>query len=230
MHRRVTSRRAVTVPTVPYFPLFTDLTGRACLIVGGGRIAEGRTRLLAAHGAVLRLVTPELSEGLADLVARGQVADVRRRPYAVEDLEGIFLALAATNHREINAEIAEQAHARGILCNVADDPDACDVHIPALVERGELTIAISTRGASPAVTADVRRRLEDLFGPERGDLLVLLRELRADTKRRYPDPAQRATAVRELLDDGRVLGLLRAGATAEAYRIARTALDLEGVG
>jgi len=218
----------VTVTAAPYFPLFTDLTGRACLVVGGGRIAEGRIRLLAAHGAVLRVVTPELSEGLAEMVARGQVAELRRRPYATEDLDGIFLALAATNRRHINAEIADQAHARGILCNVADDPDACDVHIPALVRRGDLTLAISTGGASPAVTAGVRRRLEDLFGPEWGDLLRLLGELREDTKRRYPEPAQRATAVRELLDDGHTLGLLRAGATEEAYRYARTRLDLEG--
>jgi precorrin-2 dehydrogenase / sirohydrochlorin ferrochelatase len=220
----------VSVAAPPYFPLFTDLTGRACLVVGGGRIAEGRTRLLAAHGAALRLVTPELSDGLAEMVARGQVAELRRRPYAAEDLDGIFLALAATNRRQVNAEIADQAHARGILCNVADDPDACDVHIPALVQRGDLTLAISTKGASPAVTAGVRRRLEDLFGPEWGDLLTLLGDLREDTKRRYPEPAQRATAVRGLLDDGRVLGLLRAGATEEAYRYARTALDLEGAG
>ena len=218
----------MTVPAAPYFPLFTDLTGRACLIVGGGRIAEGRTRLLTAHGAVLRLVTPELSEGLAEMVASGQVADLRRRAYAPEDLDGIFLALAATNRRQVNAEIAEQAHARGILCNVVDDPDACDVHIPGLVRRGHLTLAVSTGGASPVVTAGVRRRLEELFGPEWGDLLTLLGDLREDTKRRYPEPAQRATAVRELLDDGRVLGLLRAGATEEAYRYARTTLDLEG--
>jgi len=218
----------VTVSAPPHLPLFTDLTGRACLVVGGGRIAEGRTRLLAAHGAVLRLVTPELSDGLAEMVAGGQVAELRRRHYMSEDLDGIFLALAATNHREINAQVAEQAHAHGILCNVADDPDACDVHIPALVRRGDLTLAISTNGASPAVTADVRRRLEDLFGPEWGDLLSLLGDLREATKRRYPEPAQRAAAVRGLLDDGRVLGLLRAEATEEAYRYARTMLDLEG--
>ncbi len=216
------------VTAAPYFPMFTDLTGRVCLVVGGGRIAEGRTRLLAAHGAVLRLVTPELSDGLTELVARGQVAELRRRRYAAEDLDGVFLALAATNYREINAQIAEHAHARGILCNVADDPEACDVHIPALVQRGDLTVAISTGGASPAVTAGVRRRLEELFGPEWSALLRLLGDLREDTKRRYPQPAQRAAAVRALLDDGRVLALLRAGATEEAYRYARTTLDLEG--
>jgi len=230
MRRRVPRGRTVTVPGAPYLPLFTDLNGRLCLVVGGGRIAEGRSRLLAAHGAVLRLVTPELSEGLAEMVARGQVAELRRRPYAAEDLDGVFLALAATNYRGINAEIAEHAHARGILCNVADDPDACDVHIPALVRRGDLTMAISTGGASPAVTAQVRQRLDELFGPEWGELLTLLGDLRQDTKRRYPQPAQRATALRALLDDGRVLGLLRAGATEDAYRYARTSLDLEEAG
>ncbi len=218
------------VTAAPYFPMFTDLCGRVCLVVGGGRIAEGRTRLLAAHGAVLRLVTPELSDGLTEMVACGQVAELRQRPYAAGDLDGVFLALAATNYREINAQIAEQAHARGILCNVADDPHACDVHIPAIVQRGDLTLAISTGGASPAVTAGIRRRLEELFGPEWSELLAVLGDLREDTKRRYPEPAQRAAAVRDLLDDGQVLTLLRAGATEDAYRYARTTLDLEGAG
>jgi precorrin-2 dehydrogenase/sirohydrochlorin ferrochelatase len=216
------------VTAVPYFPMFTDLRGRVCLVVGGGRIAEGRTRLLTAHGAVLKLVTPELSEGLSEMAARGDIAEVHQRRFVTDDLNGVFLALAATNYREINAEIAEQAHARGILCNVADDPQACDVHIPALVRRGDLTLAISTGGASPAVTAGVRGRLEELFGPEWGGLLTLLGDLREETKGRYPQPAQRAVAVRDLLDDGRVLALLRAGATEEAYRYARATLDLEG--
>jgi precorrin-2 dehydrogenase/sirohydrochlorin ferrochelatase len=208
--------------------MFTDLTGRVCLVVGGGRIAEGRTRLLAAHGAVLRLVTPELSDGLADMVAHGQVAELRQREYQPDDLNGVFLALAATNRRNINQQIAQNAHTRGILCNVVDDPRASDVHIPALVQRGELTLAISTGGASPVVTADVRRTLQELFGPEWGELLGLLGDLRAATKQRYPDPATRADAVRGLLDDGRVMELLRAGATEEARQCARTALDLGG--
>jgi len=214
--------------TTPHFPLFTDLRGRVCLVVGGGRIAEGRTRLLAAHGAVLRLVAPELTEGLVGMVARGEVAEFRQRAYAPEDLDGVFLALAATDQRDVNSEIAGNARERGILCNVADDPRACDVHIPALVRRGDLTLAISTGGASPVVTASVRRELEGLFGPEWGQLLELLRDLREATKQRYPDPATRAAAVRALLDGGRVMELLRAGAIEDARQCARTALDLEG--
>ncbi len=208
--------------------MFTDLNGRVCLVVGGGRIAEGRTRLLATHGAVLRLVTPELSDGLAEMVAQGQVADFHQRAYEPDDLAGVFLALAATNRRNVNQEIAENARERGILCNVADDPRASDVHIPALVRRGDLTLAISTGGASPAVTASVRRRLEDLFGPEWGALLALLGDLRDATKERYPDPVARAAAIRGILDDGRVMELLRTGATERARQCAHTALDLEG--
>ena len=138
------------------------------------------------------------------------------------------MALAATNHRDVNAKIAETARERGILCNVADDPKTSDVHIPALVRRGDLALAISTGGASPAVTAGVRRRLEDVFGPEWGALLALLGDLREATKQRYPQPSPRADAVRTLLDDGHVLELLRAGKVDEARRYARVALDLEG--
>jgi precorrin-2 dehydrogenase/sirohydrochlorin ferrochelatase len=208
--------------------MFTDLNGRVCLVVGGGRIAEGRTRLLATYGAVLRLVTPEVSDGLADMVAQGQVADFHQRAYEPDDLDGVFLVLAATDRRDVNQQIAENARDRGILCNVADNPRTSDVHIPALVRRGDLTLAISTGGASPAVTARVRRALEGLFGPEWGELLTLLGDLRHATKERYPDPGARAAAVRGLLDDGCVMDLLRAGATERARQCARTALDLEG--
>ncbi len=218
------------MPAPPYLPLFFDLAGRRCLVVGGGRIAEGRTRLLAAHGAVLRVVAPEVSDGLSAMEADGRVEEVRRRTFAPDDLDGVFLALAATNDRDVNAKIAELARGRGILCNVADDPQNSDVHVPALVRRGGLTVAISTGGRSPAVTAGVRRRLEGVFGPEWGVLLALLGDLRDATKQRYPQPAERAAAVRALLDDGHVLELLRAGKVDEAGRYARAALDLEGAG
>lgn len=218
----------MNVPAAPYMPLFFDLTGRMCLVVGGGRIAEGRTRLLAAHGAVLRVVAPEISEGLEEMAANGRITDLRRRGYASNDLDDVFLALAATNDRDLNAKIADSARERGILCNVVDDPQACDVHIPAVVRRGDLAFAVSTGGASPAVTARVRARLEEVFGPEWDDLLALLGDLRASTKQRYPEPAERAAAVRGLLDDGRVLQLLREGRTDEAARVARLVLDLEG--
>jgi precorrin-2 dehydrogenase/sirohydrochlorin ferrochelatase len=216
------------MPAPPYLPLFVDLSGRRCLVVGGGRIAEGRTRLLAAHGAVLRVVAPDVSDGLSEMAADGRVEEVHRRSFAPDDLEGVFLAVAATNHRDVNAKIAETARERGILCNVADDPQISDVHVPALVRRGDLAVAISTGGASPAVTADVRRRLEDVFGEEWAGLLTLLADLREATKQRYPQPAQRAAAVRALLDDGTVLELLRAGEVDAASRCARAALDLEG--
>ena len=218
------------MPASPYLPVFLDLSGRRCVVVGGGRIAEGRTRLLAAHGAVLRVVAPELTDGLEVMVADGRIADFRRRAFAPGDLDGAFLVLAATNDRDVNAKIAEMTRAHGMLCNVADDPQACDVQFPALMRRGDLALAISTGGASPAVTAAVRARLEDVFGPEWGDLLALLGDLREATKQRYPQPALRAAAVRELLDDGHVLALLRAGEAEAAARSARAALDLEGAG
>jgi len=184
--------------------------------------------LLAAHGAVLTVVAPEISTGLDAMVADGSVAELRRRAFTDGDLDGAFLVVAATNDRAVNANIAESARGHGMLCNVADDPQASDVHVPALVRRGDLAVAISTGGASPVVTADVRGRIEDLFGPEWGALLALLGNLREATKRRYPQPALRAAAVRRLLDDGRVLGLLRAGDADAADRLARTALDLGG--
>jgi precorrin-2 dehydrogenase/sirohydrochlorin ferrochelatase len=209
-------------------PLYLDLTGRMCVVVGGGPIAEGRTRLLAAHGAELRVVAPAVSAGLEEMAAEGRIADLRRRAFARDDLDGAFLVIVATNDRDLNAKIADFARECGILCNVADDPHACDVHVPAVLHRGDLAFAVSTGGASPAVSAHVRQRLEGVFGREWGDLLALLGDLRAATKQRYPQPSERAAAVRGLLDDGRVLDLLRDGQSTEAARVARSVLDLEG--
>lgn len=192
------------------YPIFVDVEGRTCCVVGGGPIAEGRVRSLVGHGAKVRLVAPRITSGLGDMLVQDAIDDYRQRTYETQDVAGCALVIAATDDRAVNRRVRDDARAAGVLCNVADDPSACDFVVPAVVHRGDLALAVTTGGASPVVAARVRRRLEEVFGPEWGDLLELLAESRDAMKRRHPDPARRSAAVSELLD-GPLLELLVAG-------------------
>lgn len=208
-----------------HFPLFANVEGRVCTVVGGGTIGGHRAALLVEAGAVVRVVSPEVSTDLADAIARGAVAEHRARPYRADDLDGSALVVAATASAETNQRVREDAAARGIWCNVVDAPTTGDFIVPATVRRGDLTIAVTTGGASPVVAADIRTRIEGTFGPEWADLLALLTRLRDDLKLRHPDPSQRAARVRAVLESD-VRGMLSQGQMREAERLARTVLEL----
>ncbi|MFN8110240.1 MAG: bifunctional precorrin-2 dehydrogenase/sirohydrochlorin ferrochelatase [Thermoleophilia bacterium] len=197
------------------YPLFLDVRGRTCCVVGGGRIATGRVQGLLQHGAVVRLVAPAATQELEEMVTSQQISDHRRRPYQAADLQGCMLAVAATDDPAVNARVAADARAAGVLCNVVDRPDLGDVTVPALVRRGGLSVAVTTHGTAPAVAADARRRIEGMFGPEWGVLLELLSQRRERLKAAIPDPARRAAAVRAVVNDD-LLALISGGHTADA--------------
>ena len=146
------SRVAPSRPPGPgkvFYPMFVDLEGRRCLVVGGGPVATEKVEKLLLHGAVVRLVTPAMTNELAAMVASGDVAEHRPRAYLPEDLDGCLLVIAATNLDAINRMVWQDAEARGLLCNVVDVPPLCNFIVPSIVRRGELALAISTGGASP---------------------------------------------------------------------------------
>lgn len=149
------------------------------------------------------------------MVTSQQISDHRRRPYQAADLQGCMLAVAATDDPAVNARVAADARAAGVLCNVVDRPDLGDVTVPALVRRGGLSVAVTTHGTAPAVAADARRRIEGMFGPEWGVLLELLSQRRERLKAAIPDPARRAAAVRAVVNDD-LLALISGGHTADA--------------
>ena len=147
------------------FPMFVKLAGRTCLVVGAGPIGEQKIASLLGTGARIRVVALATTPAVRELAAAGKI-ELELRPFADIDLDGIFLAVVATQSRELNLHIYREAERRGILCNVVDVPDLCAFYYGALVRRGDLQIAISTNGQSPTLAQRLRIRLEQEFGPE----------------------------------------------------------------
>jgi siroheme synthase-like protein len=163
---------------VPHFPLFVDLTGRLCLIVGGGPVAARKAASLLDYGPELTVLAPEPS---AEVLALSHAHHITllERPYAgPADMAGAALVLVATDNRELNALAASDARAAGIPVNVADDPALCTFFFPALVRRGGMVAGISSSGACPRLTARLRERLEQDWPANLGDTLEALREER----------------------------------------------------
>jgi len=227
------SRVAPAAPPGPgkvFYPLFADIEGRRCLVVGGGPVGTEKVEKLLDHGAVIRLVTPALSPRLEELAASGAIGELRRRTYRSEDLDDCFLVIAATNLDAINRMVWQDAEARNMLCNVVDVPPLCNFIVPSIVRRGELALAISTGGASPVVAKHIRQELEGRYGPEWEALVALLREVRDDLKERYPDMPGRRDAVERLMATDVVERLAAGDAEAVDALVRETLLlDREGV-
>ena len=142
-----------------YYPVFLNLRGRRCVIIGGGTVAEGKIGRLMDSGAVICVVSPDATTGIRQLAADGKVRWEQRK-YRPGDLEGAFIAIAATNVREVNRSIFEEAEERGVMLNAVDDPPNCSFIAPAIVQRGPVTLAISTGGVSPALARKLRESLQ----------------------------------------------------------------------
>lgn len=207
------------------YPMFVDLTGRRCAVVGGGGIATDKAAKLVEHGAVVRLVSPQVTSGLTRMIEDGRIAEHRRRTYRPADLEGCFLVIAATNLEQVNRMVWQDAEARNMLCNVVDAPSLCSFTVPSTVRRGDLALAVSTGGASPVLARHIRRRLEEEYGPEWEGLVSLMRDLRDELKARHADMPGRREAVERLLASD-VLSLLAHGDDSGAMELARQVLDV----
>ncbi len=202
---------------MPYFPIFFDIAGRRCVVIGGGEIAARKIAQLLEAGAAVTIVSPELTDELSALRDANRIAHLARR-WRRGDLHGFALAFAATGNREVNREIAAEAHAEGVLLNVADEPALCDFVAPAVVRRGDLQIAVSTSGASPAMAARIRRELELTYGAEYAAALVILRAAREHLRRVDPDAASRARRLKALAES-RLVDVLRGGDREQVERL-----------
>ena len=159
------------------FPIMLRLEGRTCVVVGAGRVAAAKATGLLNHGAQVVIVAPKAVNWIREKARSGKLT-WRRRAFSFRDVRGAFLVVAATNSAASNGAVFRACRARGVLCNVVDDPEHCDFFYPAVVRRGPLQIAISTDGRSPALAARLRRELEKQFGPEWGPFVEHIGKLR----------------------------------------------------
>ena len=147
------------------FPIFLKLEGRRCLVVGAGKVAEGKIRGLFDAGASVEVVAPFAVPQIQQWFGQG-VLSWQQRVFEPRDLDHASIVIAATPSHEVNTQVFEEAQLRNVLCNSVDDPENCDFYYPAVVQRGDLQIAISTNGRSPALAQRLRQELEQQFGPE----------------------------------------------------------------
>src|ERR1700740_2751142 len=169
------------------FPAFLKLTNRRVLIVGGGAIAAQKIPGLLEAGAQVHVVSPQLSPQLTKLV-RNQKITWSPKSFEPQDLHHAFLVIAATSIRDLNAQVFREADQRNILCNAVDDIDHCHFYYGSIVQRGDLQIAISTKGKSPACAQRLRRELEQQFVPEYANWLDWLGAARETLRAQSHDP------------------------------------------
>lgn len=160
-----------------YFPVFLDLKGKRCVVVGGGRVGERKVRCLLKAGALVKVIGPELTPTLFRLKKKTKLTHISRS-YRRGDLGGAFLVIAATDDRMTNERVFRQALEKRVPVNVVDDPAHSSFIVPSIVEKKDLVVAISTSGRSPAMARLVRQKLEKEIGPEYNLLLKFLGTLR----------------------------------------------------
>jgi len=162
-----------------YYPVFLELEGKSALVVGGGAVAQRKVETLLEYGASIRIVSKELTPKLKKLVEIGRVRRMGNE-FCNNNLEGASLVFAATDDKQLNHKISESALKRGLLINAVDQPADCNFIVPAIVRRGDLSIAISTSGNSPALAKSIKKQLNSQFGKEYETFLILLGHLREE--------------------------------------------------
>jgi precorrin-2 dehydrogenase/sirohydrochlorin ferrochelatase len=177
---------------VKYYPLFLDITDKRCVVVGGGDVAERKAGRLLDFGASVVVVAKTLTPGLETLKKEGRINHIDA-DYDKAVIDHAFLVIGATDRDDVNAKISRDGREKGILVNIVDDPDKCDFVLPSLLKQGDLLIAISTGGKSPALAKKLREEMEQIFGTEYQTLLQVLGQLREKlvVKGRSPDENRR---------------------------------------
>lgn len=191
-----------------YYPVFLNVHGKRCIVVGGGKVAVRKIKALLDCGANVTVVSPSLDPDLAKLT-EAKMIGLLSRDYESGDLKDAFLVIAATDKTETNLKVAEEARKLGIPMNIVDSPERSDFIIPSFFRRDDLTVAISTAGVSPALARRLRLRLERTLGEEYGGLLSLIGEVRSELKNQKERID--AEAWQKALDLDVLIGLVREG-------------------
>lgn len=175
---------------MPYYPIFLELKGSPCLVIGGGEVAYQKAKALVKCGAEVRVVSPELGAGLKRLAQQGRIR-WRRGRFTARDLAGVQLVVAATDDQPVNELAAAEARRRGLWVNVVDQPSLCSFIVSSVVRRGRLCLAISTGGASPALSKWIRKDLQARYGPEFRRLVGAMARIRGRVIQKVPGGARR---------------------------------------
>jgi uroporphyrin-III C-methyltransferase/precorrin-2 dehydrogenase/sirohydrochlorin ferrochelatase len=208
---------------VDYFPVFLDLRGERCLVVGGGEVAARKASLLLRAEARVLVVAPELSEGMQALLPHAALSH-EPRTYEGSDLENVALVIAATADRAVNAQISSDANTLRVPVNVVDDAELCSFIVPALVERSSVVVAIGTAGNAPVLARLLRGRIESLLPERYGDLVELCARLRDDVQACLPDVNRRRRFWEAVLEGGPAELVFR-GESEAGEAALRTALE-----
>jgi siroheme synthase-like protein len=198
-----------------YYPISLDIDGKRCVVVGGGEVALRKVNTLLEHDAIVQVMSMELCPELEELFAAGRIM-AAKRPYADGDLAGAFLVIAATDDAGTNRRVVAEAGKINALVNVVDVPDLSNFIVPSHLRRGDLSIAVSTGGASPALARRIRERLETEFGDEYAALLALVGQVRSELRRGGVDIT--GEDWQKALDIDALLALIREGKGDEARR------------
>jgi len=179
------------------FPIFLKLAGRPCIVIGAGHLAESKIESLQSANARVTVIAPAATERIAAMAASGELT-WNQREYAPGDLAGHFLVVAATNVPAVNRAVFAEAESAGILVNAVDDPPFCDFYFPSVVRRGDLQIAISTAGHSPALAQRLRKEINALLPLDTGDWLAELGNLRREVLQLEPLNDERKQLLHQL--------------------------------
>ncbi len=205
-----------------YYPVFLSIRGKRCVVIGGGVVALRKVRALLDCSAKVTVVSPTIHPGLAQLAEAGRISPIRRE-FKPGDLAGAVIAIAATDERAINQKVSDEARDRGVLVNVVDSSEQSDFIIPSFFRRGDLTIAVSTAGMSPALARKIRTKLEGLLGEEFALVLSIIGDVRSAFQQQGIRVA--ADAWQEALDLDLLIGLVQEGRPEEARDILRARLE-----
>jgi precorrin-2 dehydrogenase/sirohydrochlorin ferrochelatase len=179
------------------FPIFLKIAARPCIVIGAGNLAESKIESLRAAQARVTVIAPQAGPRIADLAGAGEI-EWHQREYVKGDLMGQFLVVAATDNSTVNRAVYKEATEKNILCNAVDDPPFCDFYFPSVVRRGDLQIAISTAGASPALAQRLRKEINAQLPLDVGNWLTDLGNLRREVTQMEPLNEERKWLLHQL--------------------------------
>jgi len=205
-----------------YFPVFLDINARNCLVIGGGSVGTRKALALVESGANVTVISPAVTDTLKSLARRGTI-NLKTRTYCSADMEGMFLVFGATNQETLNRQINQDAERLNMLCNIADRPAVCNFILPATVKRGDLVIAISTSGKSPAFAKELRKHLETQFGDEYATLLTLMGRIRSLLLKEKHAPEEHKPIFNRIIQSG-IIDLIKADKKEEIDTLLRIIL------